>query len=288
MKHVGLCANTDKPRAAEVVACIVAACRERDLQIVADPATAAMNADLPAACCRDFRDKVDAVIALGGDGTLLDVVHRLEGVSTPVIGVNIGGLGFLTSVSEDEIAEALDCLVHDRFSLFESRLIACSLLRGGKAVSTRHALNEVVVARGTTSRVIQLAVKVDGHDVTTYSCDGMLVATPIGSTGYSVSAGGPILVPGTPAHVLTPICPHTLGSRPMVIPDHCTIEIIPHVSGQELLVSADGQAGQALQDGDVLLVRRSERAARLIRLPDHSFFELLRQKLHWRGSSVRG
>jgi NAD+ kinase len=147
-------------------------------------------------------------------------------------------------------------------------------------------MNDVVVSRGATSRVVTLDVSVDGDAVTSYVCDGLIVATPAGSTGHSLSAAGPILVPATKAFVVSLICPHTLSSRPLVVPDGAEIEIAAADTGGQLLLSVDGQVGQPLLEGDRVTVRRSERDVRLIHLPGYSYFRVLRQKLHWSGSSV--
>lgn len=287
MKTLGLCANVGKTRAPEVLQRIAARASDLNMRLVVDRQTAALAPDLETAPVEDFAGRVEAVIALGGDGTLLRAIHELRESDIPVMGVNIGGLGFLTSVSEDEIDDAMACLAGDHIVVIPNPIMEATVVRDDQAVATYHALNEVVVARGPTSRMVGLDLHIGGDAVTTYSCDGILVATPVGSTGYSLSSGGPILVPGTPALVITLICPHTLGSRPMVVPDSSEIGISTQTAEQELLLSTDGQAAQPLASGDTVRVRRSEHVARLLHLPGHSFFALLRQKLHWRGSNLR-
>lgn len=287
MKTLGVCANTGKPRVREVLQRIAGCAAELGMALVVDPDTAALEPSLPPTDIAELADAVDAVIALGGDGTLLSVVHSMRGAETPVLGVNIGGLGFLTSVAEREIDDAMQCLAAGRMEVSRSPILKADVTRGDGCGGTYYALNEIVVARGPTSRMIQINVHINGEAVTTYSCDGILVSTPVGSTGYSLSSGGPILVPGTPSLVITLICPHTLGSRPMVVPEDSAIAICPDGGEQDLLVSADGQTGQVLQAEDSVCIRRSRHTARLLHLPGHSFFTLLRQKLHWRGSNIR-
>ncbi|MCF7855794.1 MAG: NAD(+)/NADH kinase [Candidatus Pacebacteria bacterium] len=287
MKTLGLCANTGKPRAPEVLRRIVSKPGELGMRVIVDAQTSILNPELETVGEKGFAGEVDAVIALGGDGTLLRAIHSLREAGIPVMGVNIGGLGFLTSVSEGEIDQAMECLADDHIEVSTNPIMVADVQRDGVSIDSYHALNEVVVARGPASRMVQLDLHVSGKAVTTYSCDGILVATPVGSTGYSLSSGGPILVPGTPALVITPICPHTLGSRPMVVPESSEIEISTRSAGQELLLATDGQTAQPLRAGDTVRISRSAHSAQLLHLPGHSFYALLRQKLHWRGSSIK-
>lgn len=288
MKTLGLSANASKANAGPLLGRILPLAHRHGLRVVADPATAALAPGLePLPFDRLFAE-ADVVMALGGDGTLLSAVAQLGDAATPILGVNIGGLGFLTSVAENEIECAVASLAAGDYSVHRSPLIEARVHSAGGAASAAYSgLNEIAVARGGTLRVVHLDVSIDGDRVTTYSCDGILVATPLGSTGYSLSAGGPILTPNTPAFVISVICPHSLGSRPMVVPDACEITIRTGESGEELVLAADGQAGQRVPPGDTVHVRRSDRAAHLIRLPGHSYYSILRQKLNWRGSNVR-
>jgi NAD+ kinase len=288
MKTIALCANTEKPRSRAALRLIVSAARRAGLTVTADPATAALAGgrvrSLPFA--RLFK-AVDAVVSLGGDGTLLTVVSRMHGADAPVLGINVGGLGFLTSVSAEEIERACRCLERDEFTLQSNPMLEATVCAGNHRLAAYHAVNEIAVARGATPRLVHLDVRVDGHLVTTYSCDGILVATPVGSTGYSLSAGGPILPPGTPAWVISVICPHSLGSRPIVVPDDSVITIDPHSATEDLALAADGRSGRRLAPGNTVRIRRSPRAVRLLHLPGHDYYDVLRRKLNWRGSNVR-
>jgi len=286
MRTLGLIANTSKARAPEVIQRIVDKASELDLTLFGDKATAALNDSLEGLDLEIMLDRADAVMALGGDGTLLRVVRELKSDDKPVIGVNIGGLGFLTSVAEEELDRALECLVTDDFTISRRSLLDALLERADHKIASYTALNDMVVTRNLSSRAVTLDVIVDGAPVTSYLCDGLIVATPAGSTGHALSAGGPIVAPETPAFVICPICPHTLSSRPLVVPDGCEICIAGREDEEGLILAADGQTGQTLEQGDKVRVRRAGMDARLIHLPGHSYFSLLRQKLHWSGSNL--
>jgi NAD+ kinase len=286
MRNLGIVANCAKQRAADVLARILRKSSELNMTLLADPATAELLPALAVADIPDLFERVDAVMALGGDGTMLRVVREINGRDRPVIGVNIGSLGFLTSVSEDELGEGLECLALDRFVVSEWAVAQCEVMRGGVVTATYRALNDVVVGNGPSNRVITLDVRVGGDYVTSYVCDGLIVTTPAGSTGHSLSAGGPIVTPRSPVFVLSLICPHTLSSRPVVIPDTTPIEVVPAGDSVQAVLSVDGQVGQALAAGDSVRIRRGEVGARFVHLPGYSYFGVLRQKLRWSGSSV--
>lgn len=286
MKTLGLIANTTKKRAPEVVRRIIETAADLDLALCGDKATAELNASLEGLETVAMLERADAVMALGGDGTLLRVVRELESADTPVIGVNIGGLGFLTSVAEDELDRALECLATDDFVVRSRFILNAVVERGDQQMAAYPAVNDIVVTRRMSSRAIALDVAVDGAPVTSYLCDGLIVATPVGSTGHALSAGGPIVAPETPAFVICPICPHTLSSRPLVVPSESEICIAGWTGEEELILAADGQDGQILERGDRVMVRRAARDIRLIHLPGHSYYAVLRQKLHWSGSSL--
>jgi NAD+ kinase len=286
MKRLGVIANCTKPRSAAVLCRLAERAAALGLDLVAVGPEAALLGCRAAASFEAMFDGAEAVMALGGDGTMLRAVRQLDGRDIPVVGVNIGGLGFLTSVAEDEMDTALRCLARDEVVLQATAVAECVVRRADGRTSTHRALNDVVVSRGPSGRVITLRVTVDGQHVTSYVCDGLIVATPAGSTGHSLSAGGPILMPETPAFVISLICPHTLSSRPLVVPDRSEIGIAAAERTERMQLSVDGQVDEALAGGDAVTVRRSARGVRFIRLPGYSHFGVLRQKLRWSGSSV--
>ncbi len=278
MKKLGVVANCSKPRAPEVLAKLCERAGTHGITLYADDATAAHLK----MCHRMSREQmfaeVDVIMALGGDGTMLSVVRDLAGLDRPVIGLNIGGLGFLTSVAEGELDRALEALVADRCDVSTRAILEATVERGGQVVCAMRALNEVVV-NSVSARIVCLEVSVDKERVASYRCDGLIVATPTGSTGHSLSAGGPILHPALPAFLLNVICPHTLNSRPLVVPDrsHIAVELLEG----NVLLSSDGQVSRSLDCGDVVRIVRAQRSVRFLHLPEQNYYSVLRQKLFW-------
>lgn len=285
MKTLGVIANHDKPRAAAVLADIQKKAAAAGIDLIADPETGALMRNARVVPLADIFGRVDAVMALGGDGTMLKVVREMAGGDTPLIGVNLGALGFMTSVAEDELGHAIECLAADDYRVCGRAMIETEVLRGGRRVSGCRALNEVLV-KATSTRIVTLDVSVDGEPLTSYRCDGLMVATPTGSTGHSLSAGGPIVMPGTNVLVISVICPHTLSARPLVVSGRSRVLVETSKNKDPLTVSIDGQTGQALEFGDSVLVRGADRSIHFIHLPEYSYFGVLRQKLGWCGSAV--
>jgi NAD+ kinase len=228
---------------------------------------------------------VDVLITLGGDGTLLRGAHLLDGISTvPLLGINLGRLGFLTSATRSEMGAAVDALFEGEFWLdVRSTLDVTVFDASGPAAGPLNALNDVVLHKGGLARVIRLAIHVgpEQHEVGTYTADGIILSTPTGSTAYSLSAGGPIVVPTMECVIATPICPHTLVVRPLVLPSGTQITVTPLSGADEVVLTVDGQDGAELRPGDQLIVQRSDRTVPIIRLADQNFFATLRRKLHW-------
>jgi NAD+ kinase len=233
----------------------------------------------------DLPHNVDLVIVMGGDGTLLSMATRtaLAGRDTPILGVNFGSLGFLTETRIDELYTVLESVLNGEASFDERAMLAADAYRAREHFDSRIVLNDVVFTKAALSRIIELSVSVGTGLVTKVKADGLIVATATGSTAYNLAAGGPIVHPRSDTIILTPIAPHTLTNRPIVIPGSDVIEIRPQiVTGvEDIYVTYDGQAGYPLQQGDVVRVRKSERTLRLIKAPTRSYFELLREKLKW-------
>ena len=228
---------------------------------------------------------VDLVLVLGGDGTMLTMADRVaeSGRDIPILGVNFGHLGFLTDLSWPELFGALEAVLAGNVRIETRLILKAAIWREGKAVADRMALNDVVITRGALSRVIELSVSVGGEFVARFNADGLIVASPTGSTAYNLSAGGPILHPAVDALVLTPIAPHILSNRPVVIPAWAEVQVQPFVAdpGEEAVVTLDGQSGVRLEPGDVVKVSRNPSRVRLVHATSHSYFEVLRKKLKW-------
>jgi NAD+ kinase len=287
IKRVGLIGNSEKVSAATAVKRAARLIAAAGRAIYSDPASARL-AHLKAVVCPDaaaLARQVDLLLVFGGDGTMLRVAREIAGSRTPVLGVNIGGLGFLTAVPSSCLAQALKCVWSGRFK-FEPRVLiqAIGQCKGEQVNLT--ALNDIVIGRGIASRLIELDVSVDGDPLTRYRCDGLIVSSPTGSTAYSLAAGGAVVFPTADVFALTPICPHTLSNRSLILPLTATIEVKAASPKPATMLSVDGQVVGELAPGDKITMKRARRTVRLMHLEGSSFCETLRCKLHWRGASL--
>ena len=227
------------------------------------------------------QQKPDFVVVLGGDGTLLSTARNVARAGIPILGVNLGSLGFLTEIRKDEIATALEAVDAGRCELSQRAMLHCRVCRNGKCVANYDALNDVVMNQRAVARITDFEVKVNGIFVSQYRADGLIIATPTGSTAYSLAAGGPILSPEVPGFVITPVASHALTNRPLVVRDTAVIEVSLTVTREQAYLSVDGQQGEPLEEGDVVECRKSEFTVKLFKFPDRSFFHVLRTKLKW-------
>ena len=260
--------------------------KERGLTAVFETATAALcpSCPWPARDKDDLVKQVDMVLVLGGDGTLLGMADRIgeAGLSIPILGVNFGSLGFLTEVTLPELYPSLEAAVTGRAAIEERLMLRATTMRRGEVFASNIALNDVVIAKTARSRLIDLSVWVGGDFLTRVKGDGLIVATPTGSTAYNLAAGGPIVHPSVDGLVITPIAPHTLTNRPIVIPATKAVRVRPEIQERdEVFVTFDGQAGHELEAGDEVQVGRSPTSVHLIRPSTRSYFEVLREKLKW-------
>jgi NAD+ kinase len=221
--------------------------------------------------------RVDLMIVLGGDGTLLSIAHLAAQRGVPVLGVNMGRLGFLTEVPTDELYVTLDSFLTGQEEVISPRL----LLEASCRDKTYHCLNDVVINKGAVARMIQIGIWIDDKEITALKGDGLIVSTPTGSTAYSLSAGGPIVQPHVPALVLSPICPHTLSFRPMVVASSSRIRLQLLTAGEEVYLTLDGQRGITLGKNDVIEIKKAEFALQLVSSPKRNYFDLLKEKLAW-------
>lgn len=226
-------------------------------------------------------DVSELLLVLGGDGTMLAAARLAASRHIPILPINMGRLGFLTSFTLEELYPALEEALRGRSSISQRVMLQAELVRAGSVIETQCALNEAVVHKGSFARMIQLELSIDSDFVCRYRADGLIVSSPTGSTAYSLSAGGPILHPAVGAFIVTPICPHMLSDRPLVVPDTCTIEVRLNGDTESVYLTIDGQRGLPMQPTDIARVRRANEQLQLIQPPKKPYFEILRSKLKW-------
>lgn len=285
-KTVGLIAHTGKPGAAELVRQLQSEFEMAGVKVQLEKATAEV-AGLQSKCTvAQLGAEADLLVVLGGDGTILSVLSGLEETIKPIFGINIGSLGFLTCLNSSAYQEAVQSIVTGKFALSERVLIQVEITRQGQRQQSWRALNDAVISRGEISRLIRLRTRVNGAPLTEFNADGLVVATPTGSTAYSLSAGGPILEPLSGVFVITPICPHVLTNRSVIVGDDSVIEIEPGDPDDPVYLTLDGRDPVPLEYGSTVAIRRAEEVLPLAVLPDLSFFSVVRQKLKWSGSTI--
>jgi NAD+ kinase len=287
IKRVGVLGNSEKVSCAGVVKQAARLIKAAGRQLYSEAATAHL-AKLDAVLCPDaaaLARQVDLLLVFGGDGTLLRAAREIAGSHTPLLGVNIGSLGFLTAVPSDGLASDLRKVWQGRFN-FESRVLLQASGQCGGQLVEQPALNDIVISRGIASRLIELEVRVDGDLLTQYRCDGLVASSPTGSTAYSLAAGGAVVFPTAQVFELTPICPHTLSNRSLILPLTATLEVKVLSQKPATILSADGQVVSELSLGETITIRRSRRSIRLMHLAGSSFCETLRRKLHWKGATL--
>ena len=281
IRKIGISLKSDQPQIGGLVRELEKWLQDRSIEVLLGP-HAAEASGLPGKPRSDIVDRVDLMVVLGGDGTLLSVARSIGERSVPVLGVNLGTLGYLAEISLDELFPTLErVLARDLRTETRMRLDVCAE-RDGREIGRYLALNDAVIARTALSRMVDLQTWVDDFTVTTYHGDGLIAATPTGSSAYSLSAGGPLLLPGISAIVLTPICPHALTQRPLVLPKMCRVAIsVLDTRGGEVHLTVDGQVGCELQEGDRISVRASDRPLQMLVPEGLNRFEVMRNKLRW-------
>jgi len=281
IRTVGIVSKPGVPAAAELVPKLMAWLRERGINIRYDQETAEYAGTSGALPRETIAEGADMVVVLGGDGTLLSAARAMDGRQVPLFPVNLGGLGFLTAITVDSLFPDLERAFRGEHRIGKRKLLHCQLLREGNVVGEYEALNDVVITKSAIARLIDLDAHVDQMFVCRYKADGLIMATPTGSTAYSLSAGGPIIFPSVASICLTPICPHMLTNRPVIVPDSSVIRIICQAEGDAAFLTIDGQIGEPLQKDDQIICRSSQHTLMLVRPPNMLFFDVLRQKLKW-------
>ena len=284
---IGLVGHPKKEGVAELTAALRDEFARQDVQLCLDEAAATLLGNSGAGrSVSELGAGCELIIVLGGDGTILSTVRALGENLRPIFGINLGTLGFLTCLGPADYRQAVRSIVSGNYLLSSRALLDVTIVRDGASVEAHFGLNDAVISRGALSRLIRLETRVNGALLTTYNADGLIVATPTGSTAYSLSAGGPLLTPESNVFAITPICPHTLTNRSVVVGDQAVIEVRLGKQEDEVYLTVDGQHGLAMRSGDIVRIRRAEKSLLLAMLPDLPFFELARRKLKWSGNTL--
>ena len=281
IKVVGIVSRAGIPRGEALVPGLLEWLAERGIEVRYDEETAVYAGRADGMTRERLPETCQFIIVLGGDGTLLSAASAIGARQIPLFAVNLGTLGFLTSITPEEMYPELERALRGEHRMGHRRMVHCTLERGNKKIASYLALNDVVVSKAPSAPMIELETHVDNHFVCTYKADGLIIATPTGSTAYSLSAGGPIVFPTVQAFCLTPICPHSLTYRPVIVPDSSVIQVISKAADGHAYLNADGKMGEHLERGDRLVLRRSAHTLNLIRPPRLLYFDVLRQKLKW-------
>lgn len=282
IKKVAIFAKMHDPRCQGIASDLIKWLIERERQPLVEPHLAKLIQHPEMMSEEDIRDQAELVVVLGGDGTLISVARLFSGHDVPILGINLGSLGFLTEITVDELYPRLELCLQSPPRVSIRMMLMVTLIRDGKQNETYHVLNDVVINKGALARIVDLETRINKEFLTTYKADGLIVATPTGSTGYSLSAGGPIIQPQMSCIVITPICPHTLTNRPIVVTDESIISVTITASFDEkVYLTLDGQVGIELQEGDSVEVRKALHKTSLVMSRSRDYFELLRTKLKW-------
>ncbi len=281
LKKIGVYAKKNHPEAEQIALNIRDRFKRDNIEVLLEDSLAEQIGQTNGYSAEEIPELVDLIIVLGGDGTLISVARQVGHHKVPILGINLGRLGFLTEVTLAELPEMLDRLIADDYEITNRMMLDAAIRRNGKVIGEYTVLNDVVINKGALARIIDMETYVDGRHLSTYKADGLIVATPTGSTGYNLAAGGPIIYPEINSLVIAPICPHMLTNRPIVVWSKSFIEIKIRFEDDVVFFTADGQVGRKLLPGDVVEVRRSAARTRLITSPSKDYFEILRTKLSW-------
>ena len=281
VKRIGILVKAGSPDTIALLKELIPWLRARGKDPLLDPSIAALVGETASSHRKDLAALADMLVVLGGDGTMLAAARLVEDRPIPILGVNAGGLGFLTAVTRDELFSALEQVFANAFAEEKRLMLRSRIIRMDQQVAAAAMLNDMALSKGALSHMVRLEVSIDGQFVTGLRGDGLIISTPTGSTAYSMAAGGPILNPAVHALILTPICPHTLTNRPIVIPQEAHVAVTLVSNDEGAMVTFDGQAGIALQPRDLIEVRASENKTRLIRFADRTYYDMLRKKLKW-------
>ena len=281
IKTAGIISKPNSAAAEEIVPKLIEWLRRRGIAVRIDESTALYAGGVPGMPREEVPQSCDLVIVLGGDGTLLSAARAIGRREIPLFPVNLGGLGFLTAITIDELYPELERALRAEHRIAKRKLMTCEVVRDGHVVESFDALNDAVLTKSSIARMIDLDTYVDEQFVCAYKADGLIIATPTGSTAYSLSAGGPIIFPAVPAICLTPICPHMLTNRPVLVPETSVIRVTSRGPDESVYLTIDGQVGTPIREHDAVVCHSSHHSLLLIRPPRMMFFDVLRQKLKW-------
>lgn len=285
-KVIGLIAHTGKAGVADLVNALREEFARNSMSILLEKETAAIAGQRSSKTIAQLGEEADLLVVVGGDGTILNVVGHLGEIIKPIFGINVGSLGFLTCLSSSAYREAVECIAKDRMKFSERTLLDVTVTNGKERQASMAALNDAVFSRGKLSRLIRLRTRVNGEPLTEFNADGLIVATPTGSTAYSLSAGGPILEPESGVFVITPICPHVLTNRSIIVAETSVIEIEVSDPDFPVFLTIDGREPLHVTAGSTIAIKKAQKTLPLAVLPDISFFSVVRQKLKWSGSNI--
>ena len=281
LKKVGIYAKTNHPDAEQIAVDICNRFKSEQIEVLLEDTLAEQIGQVNGYAGEEIPGQVDLIIVLGGDGTLISVARLIGDRNVPIVGVNLGRLGFLTEVTRDELPEMLERLIDGNYQVSERMMLDATIYRDDRVVGQFTVLNDIVINKGALARIIDMETSVDGRHLTSYKADGLIVSTPTGSTGYNLAAGGPIIYPDINSLLITPICPHMLTNRPIMVWSRSVIEIKVNFEDDVVFFTGDGQVGRKLLPGDRVEVRRSEQRTHLVSSPSKDYFEILRTKLNW-------
>jgi len=281
LKTIGIIAKKGRPEAREMTKKICSWCVERGLSVYIEKDLNIVTSQAQPADPLSLIVSVEAVIVLGGDGTLLSVARIPASEKVIIIPVNLGGLGFLTEIRAEEIFVLLEQIIAGRFTIDSRMLLEVVLFRNGAPHETHRILNDVVINKGAMARIVDLETTVNGLYLNTFKSDGLIICTPTGSTAYSLSAGGPIIYPSLRCISITPICPHTLTNRPIILPDDSVVQVRLKSEHEDVFLTMDGQIGIRMQKDDYIEVKKSGNSMALVKSPFCDYFEVLKEKLRW-------
>lgn len=280
--RIGIIGKTDQSRVFDITRELCDWLRERNIGVYVEEELAGKIGHPYSVSGTELPETVDVILVFGGDGTFLRVARLVCRYDIPILGVNLGGLGFLTEITIDELYRMMERIISGEYTIEKREMLYATIHRGASdRIGDYVVLNDVVINKGAVARIIDLAVYINGSHVTTFKSDGIILSTPTGSTAYSLSAGGPIVYPTLPLTIITPICPHSLSNRPLVVSNETTVKVRVLTDTHDVYLTLDGQVGVNLKMGDVIEVRKSDASVKLIRSPFRDYFTILKTKLLW-------